>query len=99
MDAVTLAAAIKKKELSPVEVVDAHLARMDELEPVDSLVLPDNSGSTPAMRLARSKHASCGARRWAAGRRADRHEGPGLHRWNSDGSGSIAYKDFVSGRG
>src|ERR1700761_8797933 len=34
MDAVTLAAAIKKKELSPVEVVDAHLARIGELEPV-----------------------------------------------------------------
>ena len=33
MDAVALARAIRSKELSPVEVVEAHLARMDVLEP------------------------------------------------------------------
>jgi aspartyl-tRNA(Asn)/glutamyl-tRNA(Gln) amidotransferase subunit A len=33
MDAVALAKAIRTKELSAVEVVDAHLARMDALEP------------------------------------------------------------------
>ena len=33
MDAVTIAARVKAKELSPVEVVDAVLARMDQLEP------------------------------------------------------------------
>jgi aspartyl-tRNA(Asn)/glutamyl-tRNA(Gln) amidotransferase subunit A len=33
MDAVTLARAIKRKDLSPVEVVDAALARMEALEP------------------------------------------------------------------
>jgi aspartyl-tRNA(Asn)/glutamyl-tRNA(Gln) amidotransferase subunit A len=34
LDAVTLAKQIRKKELSPVEVVDACLERMDKLEPV-----------------------------------------------------------------
>lgn len=34
MDAVTLAEQIRSKELSPVEVVDASLNRMDKLEPV-----------------------------------------------------------------
>ena len=33
MDAVTLAGKIRSKELSPVEVVDAELARMEKLEP------------------------------------------------------------------
>src|ERR1700733_13997549 len=33
MDAVALAKAIRTKELSPVEVVEAHLARMEVLEP------------------------------------------------------------------
>lgn len=33
MDAVTIAAKVKSREISPVEVVDAHLARMDALEP------------------------------------------------------------------
>ena len=34
MDAVTLAANVRAKKLSPVEVVEAILARMDQLEPV-----------------------------------------------------------------
>ncbi len=34
MDAVTLAGKVRAKELSPVEVIDASLARMDKLEPV-----------------------------------------------------------------
>ena len=33
MDAVALARAIRSKELSPVEVVEAHLARIEALEP------------------------------------------------------------------
>ena len=34
MDTVTLAARIKAKELSPVEVVEAVLARLERLDPV-----------------------------------------------------------------
>src|SRR4051794_31323594 len=33
MDAVALARAIRSKELSPVEVLEAHLSRMEALEP------------------------------------------------------------------
>ena len=34
MDAVTLAGKIRAKELSPVEVIEAELSRMDKLEPI-----------------------------------------------------------------
>jgi len=34
MDAVTLAKHIRSKKLSPVEVIDAVLARMEQLEPI-----------------------------------------------------------------
>jgi aspartyl-tRNA(Asn)/glutamyl-tRNA(Gln) amidotransferase subunit A len=46
MDAVALADAIRSKKLSPVEVVDAHLERMDALEPIIhsfSLATPDQA--------------------------------------------------------
>ncbi|MFJ4185425.1 hypothetical protein [Kitasatospora sp. NPDC089509] len=33
IDAVELAAAIRRKEVNPVEVADGYLARMDELDP------------------------------------------------------------------
>ena len=46
MDAIALAKAVRQKELSPTEVVDAHLERMEALEPVlhsFSLMTPDEA--------------------------------------------------------
>lgn len=48
MDAVTLAATIRSKNLSPVEVVDAVIARMEKLEPIL------HAFCTPTPELARS---------------------------------------------
>ncbi len=48
MDAVTLAANIRSKKLSPVEVVDAVIARMEKLEPIL------HAFCTPTPELARS---------------------------------------------
>jgi aspartyl-tRNA(Asn)/glutamyl-tRNA(Gln) amidotransferase subunit A len=56
MDAVSLASAVRAKELSPVEVVDAHLERMDALEPIL------HAFCTPTPDLARSQAREIEAR-------------------------------------
>lgn len=95
MDAVTLARAVKRKELSPVEVIDAHLARMEALEP------KLHAFCTPTPDLARAE-----AKRIESDIMAGREVGPlaGVPVGIKDlvctkgiktVSGSVAYKDFV----
>ena len=95
MDALTLASNIRAKELSPVEVVEAVLARMDKLEP--SL----HAYCTPTPDLARET-----AKRLEQALMAGNEVGPlaGVPVGIKDlvctqgiptVSGSVAYKDFV----
>ncbi len=95
MDAVTLASNIRAKELSPVEVVEAVLARAEVLEPVL------HAFCTPTPELARET-----ARRLEAELMAGHDVGPlagvpvGIKdlvctRGIPTVSGSVAYKDFV----
>ena len=94
MDAVTLANSIRAKELSPVEVVDAVLARMDSLEPTL------HAFCTPTPNLARET-----AKRIEQALMSGDQVGPlagvpvGIKDLVSTkgirtASGSIAYKDF-----
>lgn len=95
MDAVTIAQAVRQKKLSPVEVVDAHLARMDALEP------KLHAFCTPTPDLARAT-----AKRLERDIAAGKDVGPlaGVSVGIKDlvctkgiptVSGSIAYRDFV----
>jgi aspartyl-tRNA(Asn)/glutamyl-tRNA(Gln) amidotransferase subunit A len=95
MDAVTIAARVKAKELSPVEVVDAVLARMDKLEPTL------HAFCTPTPDLARET-----AKQIEHSLMAGNDVGPlaGVPIGIKDlvctkgirtASGSVAYKDFV----
>ena len=95
MDAVTLAAHIRDKRLSPVEVIEAVLARMERLEP------RLHAFCTPTPELARVE-----AKRVEADIMAGRPVGPlaGVPIGHKDliltkgvrtASGSLAYKDFV----
>lgn len=95
MDATTLAREVKRKELSPVEVIDAHLARMEALEP------KLHAFCTPTPDLARAE-----AKRIEADILAGKEVGPlaGVPVGIKDlvctkgiktVSGSVAYRDFV----
>lgn len=95
MDAVTLAAHIRSKRLSPVEVIEAVLARMERLEP------RLHAFCTPTPELARAE-----AKRIEADIMAGRPTGPlaGVPLGHKDliltkgvrtTSGSLAYKDFI----
>jgi aspartyl-tRNA(Asn)/glutamyl-tRNA(Gln) amidotransferase subunit A len=95
MDAVTLAAHIRDKRLSPVEVIEAVLARMERLEP------RLHAFCTPTPELARVE-----AKRVEADIMAGRLVGPlaGVPIGHKDliltkgvrsASGSLAYKDFI----
>jgi aspartyl-tRNA(Asn)/glutamyl-tRNA(Gln) amidotransferase subunit A len=95
MDAVTLAAQIRAKQLSPVEVIDAVLDRMDKLEPTL------HAFCTPTPELARET-----AKRIEADIMAGRPVGPlagvpigikdlVLTKGIKTTSGSFVYKDFV----
>jgi aspartyl-tRNA(Asn)/glutamyl-tRNA(Gln) amidotransferase subunit A len=95
MDALTLAGLIRGKKLSPVEVVDAMLARMDKLEPLL------HAFCTPTPELARST-----AKQIEKDIMAGKNVGPlaGVPYGVKDlictkgiktVSGSLAYKDFV----
>ncbi|HEY2524951.1 MAG TPA: amidase family protein [Candidatus Binataceae bacterium] len=99
MDAVTLAAHIRAKRLSPVEVIDAVLARMERLEPHLHALC------TPTPELARAE-----AKRVEAEVMAGRPSGPlaGVPLSHKDliltrgvrtASGSLAYKDFIPDEG
>ncbi|MBN9486837.1 MAG: amidase [Alphaproteobacteria bacterium] len=95
MDAVTQAHKIRRKELSPVEVVDAHLSRMEALEP------KLHAFCTPTPELARAT-----AKRIESDIVAGKDAGPlaGVPIGIKDlvctkgirtVSGSVAYRDFV----
>jgi aspartyl-tRNA(Asn)/glutamyl-tRNA(Gln) amidotransferase subunit A len=95
MDAVTLAGNIRSKRLSPVEVIDAVLDRMDRLDPVL------HAFCTPTPELARET-----AKRIEADIMAGRPVGPlagvpigikdlVLTKGIKTTSGSYAYKDYV----
>lgn len=95
MDAVTQAHKIRRKELSPVEVVDAHLSRMEALEP------KLHAFCTPTPELARTT-----AKRIESDIVAGKDVGPlaGVPIGIKDlvctkgirtVSGSVAYRDFV----
>jgi aspartyl-tRNA(Asn)/glutamyl-tRNA(Gln) amidotransferase subunit A len=95
MDAVTQAHKIRRKELSPVEVVDAHLSRMEALEP------KLHAFCTPTPELARAT-----AKRIEGDIVAGKDVGPlaGVPIGIKDlvctkgirtVSGSVAYRDFV----
>jgi Asp-tRNA(Asn)/Glu-tRNA(Gln) amidotransferase A subunit family amidase len=72
MDAVTLAGLVRSKRLSPVEVVDAALARIERLEPIlhafctptADLALAEPNGSKP-ISWPGGRPASWPASRWA----------------------------------
>jgi aspartyl-tRNA(Asn)/glutamyl-tRNA(Gln) amidotransferase subunit A len=95
MDAVTLASHIRAKRLSPVEVIDAVLDRMDKLEPIL------HAFCTPTPELARET-----AKRIEAAIMSGRPVGPlagvpvgikdlVLTKGIRSTSGSILYKDFI----
>ncbi len=95
MDAVTIAQQVRQKKLSPVDVVDAHLARMEALEP------KLHAFCTPTPDLARAT-----AKRLERDIAAGKDVGPlaGVPVGIKDlvctkgirtVSGSVAYKDFV----
>ena len=95
MDAVSLARAIRSKQLSPIEVIDAVLVRMDKLEPTL------HAFCTPTPEVARET-----AKRIEADIMAGRAVGPlaGVPIGIKDlvytkgiktTSGSIVYKDYV----
>jgi aspartyl-tRNA(Asn)/glutamyl-tRNA(Gln) amidotransferase subunit A len=95
LDAVALAAMVRAKKISPVEVVDAVLARMDQLEPAL------HAFCTPTPEAARAE-----ARRIEAAITAGQQRGPlaGVPvsikdlictRGVRTVSGSLAYADFV----
>jgi aspartyl-tRNA(Asn)/glutamyl-tRNA(Gln) amidotransferase subunit A len=95
MDAVTLTSLVKSKRLSPVEVVDAVLARMERVEPLL------HAFCTPTPDLARAE-----AKRVEADMMAGRplgalagvpvgHKDLLLTKGVRTTSGSLAYKDFV----
>jgi aspartyl-tRNA(Asn)/glutamyl-tRNA(Gln) amidotransferase subunit A len=95
MDAVALAARLRTREISPVEVIDAVLERMERLEP------HLHAFCTPTPDLARAE-----ARRIEDAIMAGRPPGPlaGIPVSHKDliltkgvrtASGSLAYKDFV----
>lgn len=95
MDAVTLAELVRSKRLSPVEVVDAVLARMERVEPIL------HAFCTPTPDLARAE-----AKRLEADIMAGRplgilagvpvgHKDLILTKGVRTASGSLAYKDFV----
>jgi aspartyl-tRNA(Asn)/glutamyl-tRNA(Gln) amidotransferase subunit A len=95
MNAVTLAAHLKSKALSPVEVIEAVLARMDRLEP------HLHAFCTPTAELARAeaKHAEAEI---MAGHPAGplagiplSHKDLILTKGVRTASGSLAYKEFV----
>ncbi len=97
MDAVTLAAKVRAKELSPVEVIEASIARMDKLEPLL------RAFCTPGPDLARKA-----AKQLEADIMAGKDPGPlaGVPIGVKDlictkdlptVSGSFAYKDFNGG--
>ncbi len=97
MDAVTLAAKVRAKELSPVEVIEASIARMDKLEPLL------HAFCTPGPDLARKA-----AKQLEADIMAGKDPGPlaGVPIGVKDlictkdlptVSGSFAYKDFNGG--
>jgi aspartyl-tRNA(Asn)/glutamyl-tRNA(Gln) amidotransferase subunit A len=95
MDAVTLTSLVRSKRLSPVEVVDAVLARMERVEPLL------HAFCTPTPELARAE-----AKRVEADMMAGRplgalagvpvgHKDLLLTKGVRTTSGSLAYKDFV----
>ena len=95
MDAVTLTSLVRSKRLSPVEVVDAVLARMERVEPLL------HAFCTPTPELARAE-----AKRIEADMMAGRplgalagvpvgHKDLLLTKGVRTTSGSFAYKDFV----
>jgi aspartyl-tRNA(Asn)/glutamyl-tRNA(Gln) amidotransferase subunit A len=95
LDAVTLTDLIKSKRLSPVEVVDAVLARLDRLEPLL------HAFCTPTPELARADAKRLEAE-IAAGRPLGAlagvpvgHKDLLLTKGVRTASGSLAYKDFL----
>jgi len=69
IDAVTLAEKIRNKELSPTEVTEAVLARMEKLNPVLGAFC------TPSPDVARGQAEERGSACWGAGR----HQGSSLY--------------------
>src|SRR5438045_3688094 len=63
LSAVTLADAIRKKKISPIEVVDAHLARIEKLNPaLNAFVQVDLEGARCQARAAEQAVSSAMAR-------------------------------------
>ena len=95
MDAVTLTALVRSKRLSPVEVVDAVIARMERVEPlIHAFCTP-----TPELARAEAKRLEADI---MAGRRIGAlagvpvgHKDLLLTKGVRTVSGSLAYKDFV----
>jgi len=95
MDAVTIAQLVRQKKLSPVEIVDAHLARMAALDPkLHAFCTP-----TPDLARATAKQLE---RDIAAGKEVGPLAGVPVGikdlvctKGIRTASGSIAYKDFV----
>jgi aspartyl-tRNA(Asn)/glutamyl-tRNA(Gln) amidotransferase subunit A len=95
MDAVTLAAHLKSKDLSPVEVIEAVLSRMERLEP------QLHAFCTPTPDLARAEAKRVEAEIMAGGPVGSlagipvSHKDLILTKGVRTASGSLAYKDFV----
>ena len=99
MDAVTLAARVRAKELSAIEVADAVIAHMEEVEP------HLHAFCTPAPDYARAAARQVDARDpgWrgpgAARGRARRHQGPRLHQGPADRLGLHRLRGLHARRG
>ena len=79
MDATSLARQVAAKQLSPVEVVDAVLDRLDRLDPRLHIFATVYRGPGPAGGQAAGSRDRGRARGRPVGRGAHRREGPDLH--------------------
>ena len=87
MTAGELLAAYKTRKLSPVEAVDAVIARIEAWEPrLKALYAPDFEGARKAAKAA-EKRWQAGQAAGRAGRRADHHQGEHRHQGRAGAAG------------
>ena len=99
MDTTSLARAVAAKELSPVEVVDAVLDRLDRLDPtlhMFATVAPDQAREDGQADRGRDRRRARGR---PAGRRAHRGQGPDLHQGDPHGLGLARLRRLRARRG
>ena len=79
-----LAALVRKREISPVELLDAHLAVIDRLNPTLNAIVTLAADSARAAARTAEQVVTRGDKLGAAARPADRHQGYRRDREYSD---------------